>query len=110
MGYFYGFKLHLVVNDQGEILAFCLTPGNTDDRKPLPILARELWAQVIETLRGWLAANRPDSAAPFTPEEIRPLVLLSETDTPAAAEAALLLALLYSGRWVDGNESPADRE
>jgi len=24
MGYFYGFKLHLVVNDQGEILAFCL--------------------------------------------------------------------------------------
>ena len=25
MGYYYGFKLHLVVNDQGEILAFCLT-------------------------------------------------------------------------------------
>ena len=30
MGYFYGFKLHLVVNDQGQILAFCLTPGNVD--------------------------------------------------------------------------------
>jgi hypothetical protein len=66
-------------------------------------------AQVIETLRGWLAADRPDSAAQLTPEEIRPLVLLSETDTPAAAEAALLLALLQSGRRVVANE-PADRE
>jgi hypothetical protein len=34
MGWFYGFKLHLVVNDKGEILSFCLTPGNTDDRNP----------------------------------------------------------------------------
>jgi hypothetical protein len=31
-GWFYGFKLHLAVNDKGEILSFCLTPGNTDDR------------------------------------------------------------------------------
>jgi len=35
MGYFYGFKLHLVINDKGEILRFELTPGNTDDRAPL---------------------------------------------------------------------------
>ena len=35
MGWFYGFKLHLIVNDQGELLAVHLTPGNTDDRKPL---------------------------------------------------------------------------
>ena len=47
MGYFYGFKLHLVVNDQGEILAFCLTPGNVDDRVPVPILARELWGKLV---------------------------------------------------------------
>ena len=32
-GWFYGFKLHLV-NDRGEILDSCLTPGNTDDRDP----------------------------------------------------------------------------
>lgn len=31
-GWFYGFKLHLVVNDKGEILSFYLTPGNVDDR------------------------------------------------------------------------------
>jgi hypothetical protein len=31
-GWFYGFKLHLVINDRGEICSFCLTPGNIDDR------------------------------------------------------------------------------
>ena len=32
MGWFYGFKLHLIINDEGEILSFCLTSGNIDDR------------------------------------------------------------------------------
>jgi hypothetical protein len=40
--WFYGFKLHLVVNDQGELLAFHFTPANVDDRKPVPELAKEL--------------------------------------------------------------------
>jgi len=31
-GWFYGFKLHLVVNDSGEILSFFVTPGDVDDR------------------------------------------------------------------------------
>jgi len=35
IGYFFGFKLHIVVNDKGEILNFVITPGNTDDREPL---------------------------------------------------------------------------
>lgn len=35
LGWFYGFTLHLVVNDQGELLAFCLTPGTVDDRRPV---------------------------------------------------------------------------
>ena len=35
MGYFYGFKLHLIVNEMGEILDFVITPGNVDDRQPL---------------------------------------------------------------------------
>jgi hypothetical protein len=30
-GWFYGFKLHLIINDRGEILAFQLTPGNISD-------------------------------------------------------------------------------
>ncbi len=42
MGWFYGFKLHLVINERGELLAFCLTPGNVDDRQPVPRLVRRL--------------------------------------------------------------------
>ncbi len=42
VGWFFGFKLHLVVNDQGELLAFCLTAGNVDDRHPVPKLAKGL--------------------------------------------------------------------
>ena len=35
MGWFYGFKLHLIINDMGEIIQWQLTPGNIDDRAPL---------------------------------------------------------------------------
>ncbi|MCP4551140.1 MAG: IS982 family transposase [Bacteroidetes bacterium] len=35
MGWFYGFKLHLVVNDKREILNFAITQANVDDRDPL---------------------------------------------------------------------------
>jgi hypothetical protein len=46
-GWFYGFKLHLVVNDRGELLAFCLTPANVDDRHPIPKLAKKLFGKLI---------------------------------------------------------------
>ena len=35
MGFFFGFKLHLIINDKGEILNFVITQGNVDDREPL---------------------------------------------------------------------------
>jgi hypothetical protein len=35
VGWFYGFKLHLIINDCGEILSCYLTAGNVDDRKPV---------------------------------------------------------------------------
>ena len=35
MGWFYGFKLHLICNEKGDLLKFMLTPGNVDDREPL---------------------------------------------------------------------------
>ena len=35
MGWFYGFKLHLIINHTGDLLDVALTPGNVDDRKPL---------------------------------------------------------------------------
>lgn len=35
MGWSYGFKIHLVIHDKGEIIQWQLTPGNVDDRAPL---------------------------------------------------------------------------
>ena len=35
MGWFYGFKLHIIVNDKGELLDFIITQANVDDRAPL---------------------------------------------------------------------------
>lgn len=35
MGWFYGFKLHIVVNDKGELLDFIITQANVDDRTPI---------------------------------------------------------------------------
>jgi hypothetical protein len=47
MGWFFSFKLHLVVNDQGDLLAFYLTPGNVDDRKPVPRLTERLFGKLF---------------------------------------------------------------
>lgn len=47
LGWFYGFKLHLVINEYGEILAFRLTPGNVDDRRPVPKLAEALFGKLF---------------------------------------------------------------
>jgi Transposase DDE domain len=57
-GWFFGFKLHLAVNDQGELLACCLTPGNVDDRRPVPFL--------VKRLRGKLIGDRGYISAPLT--------------------------------------------
>lgn len=46
-GWFYGFKLHLVINDIGEILAYMLTAGNIDDRDPVPNLSKDLFGKLF---------------------------------------------------------------
>lgn len=45
--WFFGFKLHLVVNDRGELLNIILTPGNADDRTPVPKLLQQLFGKVF---------------------------------------------------------------
>jgi hypothetical protein len=45
--WFYGFKLHLVINDRGELLSLRLTPGNTDDRAPVPELVKGLFGKLF---------------------------------------------------------------
>lgn len=45
--WFFGFKLHLVVNDCGELLSIRLTPGNVDDRRPVPELVKGLFGKLF---------------------------------------------------------------
>ena len=56
MGWFYGFKLHLLLNDKGEILDVELTPGNTDDRRPLPKFAEGLQGSLYGD-RGYISKD-----------------------------------------------------
>lgn len=52
MGYFFGFKLHLIINDKGEILNFVITQGNVDDREPLKN------ERFIESVKGKLYGDK----------------------------------------------------
>jgi hypothetical protein len=47
VGWYFGFKLHLMINDRGQILAFALTEGNVDDRKPVPEMAKGLFGKLF---------------------------------------------------------------
>jgi hypothetical protein len=53
-GWFYGFNLHLVVNDQGDILSFCITVGNVDDKKPVPKRVKSLTGRLFGD-RGYIS-------------------------------------------------------
>ena len=46
-GWFYGFKIHLVVSDTGEILAWQITLGNVDDREPVPKMTKQVWGKLF---------------------------------------------------------------
>lgn len=57
-GWFYGFKLHLVINEKGELLSFCLTAGNVDDRNidVIDRLCRELYGKLFAD-RGYISGK-----------------------------------------------------
>lgn len=50
MGWFFGFKLHMVINHKGQIMAVSITKGNVDDRKPVN--------QLTYGLKGVIAADK----------------------------------------------------
>jgi transposase len=43
MGWFFGFKPHAIINAKGELVRIRLTPGNTNDRKPIPEMCKGLF-------------------------------------------------------------------
>ncbi len=52
MGWFFGFKLHLICNEKGELLNFMITPGDVDDREPLK------YESFVEFLYGKLIGDK----------------------------------------------------
>jgi hypothetical protein len=51
-GWFFGFKLHIIINDKGEIISFVITRGNADDRRPLSMKS------FVRSVSGKLYADR----------------------------------------------------
>jgi len=51
-GWFYGFKLHLIINEYGEIISFIITSGNVDDRN------NKVMGHLTKVLRGKLFGDR----------------------------------------------------
>ncbi len=61
MGWFFGFKLHLIINDKGEILSFYLSKANVDDRNSRIITAmtKEVFGKLFGD-KGYLAKALAD--------------------------------------------------
>lgn len=56
MGYFHGFKLHAIINEKGEFISLRLTPGNVDDRVPVPTLTKCLTGIMLAD-KGYIKEN-----------------------------------------------------
>lgn len=59
MGWFFGFKIHLVINHKGELISFCFTKGNVDDRKVLDKLLKNLKGLIVGD-KGYLSKEKSD--------------------------------------------------
>ena len=56
MGWFFGFKLHLIINDRGESLSFCFSKANIDDRNKnvLKVMTKEVFGKLFGD-RGYIS-------------------------------------------------------
>ena len=59
-GWFFGFKLHLIINEKGEIVQFCLSPGNVHDSKMVQKMAQGLTGWLFGD-KGYLSQSLSDS-------------------------------------------------
>jgi hypothetical protein len=59
MGWFFGFKLHLVFNHMREIVAVRLTPGNVSDTAVVPQLTKDLMGKLFGD-KGYIGKKRAE--------------------------------------------------
>jgi len=66
IGWFFGFKLHLIINEKGELLNFVLTLGNVDDREPLVAgkMLKNIWGKLFGD-KGYLSQQLFSRSDPF---------------------------------------------
>lgn len=55
-GWFFGLKLHLIVNENGEVISFQITPGNVADISVVQSLANNLWGKLFGD-RGYISSK-----------------------------------------------------
>ena len=84
-----GFKLHLVVDDAGEILSFQVTRGNVDDRKPVPTLLKNFVGKVFGD-RGYISKKLTELLATDNIELITTLKKNMKPSVLAAFDKLLL--------------------
>lgn len=56
MGWFYGLKLHMVINHKGSIMAVKITPGNVDERTVLDAMTQHLKGNLFAD-KGFISGN-----------------------------------------------------
>jgi IS5 family transposase len=58
INWFYGFKLHMIINDKSEIVAIKITQGNVDDRKAFEkmVIKKDLKGKVYDD-KGYLSKD-----------------------------------------------------
>ena len=56
MGYFHGFKLHMVINNKGDLMALKITKGNVDDRKHVNNITKNLIGKIYAD-KGYIDQN-----------------------------------------------------
>ncbi len=78
-GWKFGFKLHLIINDQGERLAFKLTHAHTEHRQPVPEMTQDLIAQLLGD-RGYISQKLFEELyASFATRRVRGFQLVTQS-------------------------------
>jgi len=93
MGWFYGFKQHLVINPFGEILSFMITPGNVDDRdfSTVSKLTKNLFGKLFGD-RGYISQSLFELAASVFSEACFGVSELTNIKFPTSRDSSLLAA------------------
>jgi Transposase DDE domain. len=62
VGWFYGFKLHLIINDHGHLVDMCFTKGNCDERVALDKMGKHLTGTLCGD-KGYISRKREHKLA-----------------------------------------------